>query len=73
MVKFLLLIMNVLTWGGVGIGKLGGKLVTCPNHGWQFDVTDGKCITVDRCDDGCLVDTYPVKIENGEMILSWPL
>ncbi|MBT4258933.1 MAG: Rieske 2Fe-2S domain-containing protein [Nitrospina sp.] len=47
--------------------------MTCPNHGWQFDVTDGKCITVDRCDDGCLVDTYPVKIENGEIILSWPL
>ena len=73
MVKFLLLIMNVLTWGPLGCGKLEGKLVTCPNHGWQFDVTDGKCITVDRCDDGCLVDTYPVKIENGEIILSWPL
>ena len=59
--------------GALGSGKLEGKLVTCPNHGWQFDVTDGKCIIVDRCDDGCLVVTYPVKIENGEMILSWPL
>jgi len=31
----------------LGSSRLEGKLVTCPNHGWQFDVTDGKCITVD--------------------------
>ena len=24
------------------------------------------------CDDGCYVDTYPVKIENDEIILSLP-
>jgi len=57
----------------LGSGELEGKLVTCPNHGWQYDATDGKCVTVDRCDDGCTVDTYPVKIENDEMILSLPL
>ena len=27
--------------GALGSGKLEGKLMTCPNHGWQFDVTDG--------------------------------
>ena len=48
-------------------------LMTCPAHQWQFDITTGECITVDRCDDGCMVDTYPVKIENDEMILSLPL
>ncbi len=58
--------------GSLGSGKLEGKLVTCPNHGWQFDVTDGKCVTVDRCDDGALVETYPVRIENDEIILSLP-
>jgi nitrite reductase/ring-hydroxylating ferredoxin subunit len=73
MVNFLLLIMNVPTGGDLGSGKLEGKLVTCPNDRWQFVVTDRKCITVDRCDDGCFVETYPVKIENDEMILSWPL
>jgi nitrite reductase/ring-hydroxylating ferredoxin subunit len=71
--KFLMLIMNVPTGGDLGSGKLEGKLVTCTNDGWQFVVTDGKCITVDRCDDGCLVETYLVKIENDEMILSWSL
>ena len=58
--------------GSLGSGKLEGKLVTCPNHGWQFDVTNGECVTVDRCDDGCMVETYPVKIENDEIILSLP-
>jgi len=56
----------------LGTGKLEGKLVTCPAHDWQFDVTNGGCVTTDRCDDGCYVDTYPVKIENDEMILSLP-
>ncbi len=56
----------------LGSGKLEGKLVACPAHDWQFDVTNGECITVDRCDDGCYVDTYPVKIENDEIILSLP-
>jgi nitrite reductase/ring-hydroxylating ferredoxin subunit len=46
--------------------------VTCPAHPWQFDVTNGECITTDRCDDGCYVNTYPVKIENDEIILSLP-
>jgi len=59
--------------GSLGSGKLEGKLVTCPAHQWQFDITTGECITVDRCDDGCYVDTYPVKIENDEIILSLPL
>jgi len=27
---------------------------------------------VDRCDDGAMVETYPVKIENDEIILSLP-
>jgi len=58
--------------GSLGSGKLEGKLVTCPNHGWQFDITNGKCVTEDRCDDGAFVETYPVKIENDEIILSLP-
>mgnify|MGYP000005112741 FL=1 len=56
----------------LGDGKLNGKLVTCPAHDWQFDITNGECITLDRCDDGCYVDTYPVKIENDEIIISLP-
>jgi nitrite reductase/ring-hydroxylating ferredoxin subunit len=53
-------------------GKLEGKLVTCPAHYWQFDVTNGECVTLDLCDDGSFVETYPVKMENDEIILSLP-
>ena len=56
----------------LGSGKLEGKLVTCPAHQWQFDITSGECVSVDLCDDGCYVDTYPLKIVNDEMILSLP-
>ena len=58
--------------GSLGSGKLEGKLVTCPNHDWQFDVTNGECVSLDLCDDGAFVETYPVKIENDEIILSLP-
>lgn len=30
--------------GPLGQGHLEGKTVTCPWHGWQFDVTTGKAI-----------------------------
>lgn len=28
--------------GPLGQGTLAGKVVTCPWHGWQYDVTSGK-------------------------------
>src|SRR5580692_6873760 len=28
--------------GPIGQGTLSGKTVTCPWHGWQYDVTTGK-------------------------------
>ncbi len=28
--------------GPLGEGSLAGRIVTCPWHGWQFDVTSGK-------------------------------
>jgi nitrite reductase (NADH) small subunit len=28
--------------GPLGQGELSGKIVTCPWHGWQYDVTTGK-------------------------------
>jgi nitrite reductase (NADH) small subunit len=30
--------------GPLGQGTLEGKVVTCPWHGWQFDVTTGKAL-----------------------------
>ncbi|HYL61491.1 MAG TPA: Rieske 2Fe-2S domain-containing protein [Candidatus Methylomirabilis sp.] len=30
--------------GPLGEGELEGKMVTCPWHGWQYDVTTGKLV-----------------------------
>jgi nitrite reductase (NADH) small subunit len=30
--------------GPLGEGELAGSVVTCPWHGWQFDVTTGKAV-----------------------------
>jgi len=44
-------------------GWTDGSVVTCPWHCWQFDVTNGKCLTVDNYD----VASYPVIIEDGQV------
>ena len=47
----------------LGCGILRGATITCPLHGWQFDVTTGACLThADR-----QVQSFPVRIENGEI------
>ena len=54
--------------GPLGKGMLNGQIVTCPWHGWQFDVTEGK---------HCLNDTlcqphYDVDIHEGRVCVSLP-
>lgn len=44
--------------GPLGEGSLDGCVVTCPYHGWQFDVRDGACKT----HPNAKVRTYPVQI-----------
>lgn len=45
--------------GPLGDGSLDGCVVTCPYHGWRFDLSDGACKT----NPGVSVQTYPVQIE----------
>lgn len=45
--------------GPIGEGFLSEYIVTCPFHAWQYDIRDGKCVTV----DGAKIDSYPVKVE----------
>ena len=50
--------------GPLGEGELEGTIVTCPWHGWQYDVTTG----VNTMDDSQRVERYEVKVE-GEAVL----
>lgn len=54
--------------GSLGMGKLDGRIVTCPVHGMKFDVTTG-CFagTSDYA-----VASYPVKVVDGEIVVSVP-
>jgi len=39
--------------GPLGEGQLDGKVVTCPWHGWQYDVTTGKTLQNPAAGVGC--------------------
>ena len=49
--------------GPLGEGSLEGAVVTCPWHGWQYDVTTG----VSPVNPTAKVPSFPVKIE-GEIV-----
>lgn len=60
--------------GQTGIGEDGwtwtfeddGKIITCPWHHWQFDVTTG----VNTSSDKYRVPTYDVHVKDGEIFVS---
>ncbi len=53
--------------GPIGTGTLRGCVVTCPWHGWQFDVSTGKH-TISQIQTTC----YPVEEREGAVWLNWP-
>jgi len=50
--------------GSLGEGELKGKIITCPWHGFQYDVATGACLTNGALRVACL----PVRLE-GDSIL----
>ena len=51
--------------GPLGEGTLDGNRVTCPWHGWQYDVTTGKVVT----NPSVCADTYAVEIRGTEIFV----
>ena len=51
--------------GPLGEGYLRGSVVTCPLHGWQFDIKTGKSPLI-----AAEVECYEVKVENGEILIA---
>jgi len=52
--------------GPLGEGTLNGNIVTCPWHGWQFDVSTGKALTVPTAQVDkfeCVVEGNDVKVK----------
>ncbi|MCB9778978.1 MAG: Rieske 2Fe-2S domain-containing protein [Alphaproteobacteria bacterium] len=44
--------------GPLGEGSLDGRILTCPYHGWAFDVADGACKT----NPDVKIETYDVQV-----------
>jgi nitrite reductase (NADH) small subunit len=49
--------------GPLGDGPLEGKIVTCPWHGWQYDVTTGKVAQNPAVGVAC----YPVELRGSDV------
>ncbi len=52
--------------GPLSQGIVHGNTVTCPLHNWKIDLATGEA---QGPDEGC-TNTFPVKIENGMVLLS---
>ena len=54
--------------GPLGQGRLNGCIVTCPWHGWQFDVSTGRhCLTATLTHP-----SWPVIVEGDDVIIDFP-
>ncbi|MBI3357652.1 MAG: Rieske 2Fe-2S domain-containing protein [Nitrospirae bacterium] len=49
--------------GPLGEGDVEGDVVTCPWHGWQYNVTTGGCIN----NPSAKVEVYQVKVEGNDV------
>ena len=52
--------------GPLGDGPLEGKVVTCPWHGWQYDVTTGKVSQ----NPSVGVESYPVEVRGEDIFVN---
>ncbi len=54
--------------GPLGEGDLDGAIVTCPWHGWRWDVTTG----ANANNPAIRVPCFPVMVEQGEIFVELP-
>ena len=52
--------------GPLGEGELEGKVVTCPWHGWQYDVTTGKV----AMNPSIGVDCYTLEVRGDDIFIN---
>ncbi len=43
-----------------------GRVVTCPWHGWEYDVATGACLSEPSFE----LPTYPVRVEDGRLVVT---
>ncbi len=51
--------------GPIGEGTLDGPIVTCPLHGWEYDVRTGANVS----NPMARLRTYPVQVEGDDVLV----
>ncbi|HSB78997.1 MAG TPA: Rieske 2Fe-2S domain-containing protein [Candidatus Methylomirabilis sp.] len=54
--------------GPLGEGSLEGSVVTCPWHGWEYDVTTG----VSRVNPAMRVPVYQTEVKGDDVFIELP-
>ena len=54
--------------GNLCDGRVEGDIVTCPLHGWEFDLRSGACMTI----PGESVPGFVASVEDGAIYLEEP-
>ena len=54
--------------GPLGDGELDGRVVTCPWHGWRWDVTTGANVNNPAVNVAC----FPVSVDAGDVFVDLP-
>ena len=49
--------------GPVGEGEVEGTVITCPWHGWDFDITSGKC----GLNPAAALTCYPTEVRGDDI------
>ena len=52
--------------GPLGEGAVSGTTVTCPWHGWEYDVSSGSCQT----DPSTKVQAFSVTVEGDDVLVA---
>ena len=52
--------------GSLGKGTLDGPVVTCPLHGWRFNVETGDCLTHAHCRK---LKLFTASVEGDEVVV----
>ena len=52
--------------GPLSEGELGGTVVTCPWHGWEYDITTG----VNRDDSDVVQEKFEVMVDGNDILVA---
>lgn len=59
--------------GALLLTELSGRLeedrITCPRHGWQYDISSGECLS----NDSAPLKEFPVEIRDGYVFIGFDM